>query len=764
MAEDQHRRRFLARATSGMVWLSTASALATLTACGGGGRDAPEDGGGNAGGGGGGPLVDPAARAATLQSVRDAVSTLAGGAASFDSAALAAALRTLPALAEVGISTRLGNVWARFTDGQWLVVPNALEPTPALATARTAVAAGALRRHALAAADLDTPSLLVGQQYRQLDMLGAVPTDGSVEAAHLSQNWVDADTLPTLRRMAVGRGFNLPGVQVEAPPDSGLDNGIDGLRDVSGDGIFFLTAQCAQVGPDTAPRTYLGVRTAATDANRARLADELARGVIAHAVQLVGVDGQWHAVEGFAIAPEFPALNGWRFPDRCIAILNLAGAPALDDWLPGLLQAGLRHVLTWDTPMPWPRMLAFADDLVQLNLATNRLDGSFVRQASVPPLRSYGMGETVQHLIDRGLAGAGSLGGLSYLQSGQAALLVNTWLPTVDYVTFDEARGLMELVGQFGLPVDGEPGFSAAAPHPTRTQPAQLLFGEQGLDRFPEPTLARAADPVLRGTASRSRPDWLGGLLQLPVAEEELARGGYVQVLNGGRSSNAVPVTHWEIPVQMMTTVDALTLDCTVSLRLRADVHDWRLTPDGAARDADRDPVGKMALTGSVHSAMHFSASGSISHYDSQTRTRTTVTWLGAGGAANVHGNFAVGFSAMLRWSTRGLELVNLTLRDVAGFRQTTLVERFDANGDLLSRQESEQTVPVALAGTMAPGPGGALAMAFDERWRLSPGRFELTPVPSTVLPVSPLLMQRTVLSWPEVLPDFAPQDDYGGC
>ncbi len=114
-------------------------------------------------------------------------------------------------------------------------------------------------------------------------------------------------------------------------------------------------------------------------------------------------------------------------------------------------------------------------------------------------------------------------------------------------------------------------------------------------------------------------------MLQGPLRQPELERGGYVQVVNGGRCSNVVPVTHWEIPIQAVLSIDELTLTTTITVRMRADVHGWRLEPDAYARNS----IPQGFLAASVHSRADFSASGSISRYDASTRTRTTITWSG---------------------------------------------------------------------------------------------------------------------------------------
>jgi hypothetical protein len=474
-------------------------------------------------------------------------------------------------------------------------------------------------------------------------------------------------------------------------------------------------------------------------------------------VRLHGVNGAWEAVAGLAIGPEFPALNAWTFPTEAIGILNLTGAPDLSEWVTALTRAHLRHILAWRSAMPWQRMLAFADDLIQLNLATNNFDGRNVRQNPDPRLRCYGMGESLGYLMNRGLAG-GSSTAIDYLQERQAALFVNTLLPTVTRASINENTLGIELVGQFGHPVAGAPVSRQPAQPETVTMGPQLLAGTSDAGRFPEPLLARAAEPLLAGAQPLSTPTWEGGLLKTPLRPDELARGGYVQVVNGGRSSNAVPITHWEIPIQAVRTIDELTLTMTVTVRVRADVHAWRLDPAAFARNGAFQDV----LSASVHSRADYVASGSISQYDASTRTRTTLTWSGSGGIANQIGGFVVNFSGVLAWDSRQLSLVQLSIAGGGAYSQLRVVEQFDVNGSLLRRTEESAAVPVNLA-AFGPGLAGMLEMRFDEQWNLLAGAFDMLPVDSDILPAPPQRVIRTRLSWPQVAPDFPPRNDFGG-
>lgn len=762
---DNRRRQFLARAAEGMVWLSAGS----LSACGGsgGGDDAASAGGGGGGGGGGGATnLTPEQRSATLQAVKASVQGLATGKPSFDSAALVSALQATSGISRAGMAPATRTVWAQFTDGRYLVVPNNLEPGVAVggsaprmqaqAAPRAAAADGTKRR---LASDFEKPSMLVAQQYRQLDMLGPVPTSASIEAAHLCADFVSDRTLPDLRKMAYGLGFTLPPEQVAQPPDMGYDNGLPGLASVGGDGVLFITGCGAQVGPEDAPRSAICTATPATAANLALYEADLARGTVVVAVTLRYAGNEWVPVPCLAITAAYVESRFWTFPPESVAILNLTGAPDLADWVQAFRRGNLRHVMGWRRPVSWQRLLAFGDDLIQLSLATNRLDGRLAAALREPRLRAYGLGETLTYLQRRGIAGAGGSDALAYYQEAEPALYVNTLLPTIDHVTIRENNLDIELVGQFGRAAAGTPlGRRPDQPENTDMSP-QVLVGTDAVTRPTEPLLARAAEPLLARREALRDPSWPGDLLPTRLEPSQLERGGYVQVVNGGRCSNAVPITHWEIPFRAITTIDELTLDLTVTVRLRADVHAWRMEPDAWPRKGNP----QVSLAGSVHCSARYTASGSIQHYDASSHTRTTITWSGSGGFANALGGFVINFSAQLLWDNRRTLVASLTVQEQGRtHQQQKVVEEFDTNGELLRRTETNDAMPVSLAAA-GPGVSGELVFSFDDEWRLLGGSFDMLPEDSSILPAPPQRVMRTRLSWPTVTPDYPPLKDFGG-
>jgi hypothetical protein len=747
------RRRLLELGGCGLL----ATSLPWLPGCGGGASKsgAPPggtgfDGTGVPGAGTPGAAVTAAQRVAALDAVAAAIAPAPGAAPRFDSAALATRLKAMPAFQRVGISTSRQNVWALFTDGRPLVVPNNLVPAgPAGGLSALAAEPAPMKQARLpsppvgaAAAPPDLlPALLTQGQYRQLDMFGPVPPGAAVDAAHLCLDFVSSETLPRLRTLAVGRGFTLPPQQIAQPPDLGFDNGVPGLGGLSGDGVFFITATSAAVGAAGAEENVICVDTAASEASEALYAAELGAGRLVYAVSMRGLGGTaWVPYKCLAITPAFAAAS-WSFPVESLGILNLTGGSVLSDWAAVLSACGLKNVVTWDQAVSWQHLLAFADDLVQLLLATNDLGGTVVRQGIEPRLRAYGVGETLTYLSGKGLLGSAGAQ-VAFLQAQRGPEIVNTLVPTISYVNIDEGRAVIELNGQFGDRQGAVAEARYAAAPPTS---------------FAEPLLSRAADGPLPGIETLQGPLWNGDLIQSATEPTALMRGGYIQVINGGRSSNAVQITHWEIPLHVVSTITGgLTVDVTVTLHLRADVRGHRMAPDGARGGANRLMI---PLSSTVESRADYVASGEIAQTTVDGVT-TTITWSGSGAAVNtLLGAIHVTGSGLLYWDTRRLTPFTVAVTGSAPYDQRTVVTRPAPGGAV--ELVSDTTGPMTVAVTAAVASDGSfLELRFGPDWSLLAGSALLLDEPVTLLGSR---VRTTTLSWPAVTPDFPPALTVGG-
>lgn len=735
-ANRMDRRRWLGMASAGMVVVT----LPGLAGCGGQGD---EDGGdaGGAGGtgatGGTGGSAPTEAVALALESAIASMLSLADGQGGFDAAALASALARQPAWVRTGVSEADQSVWARLANGQWLIVPNATRPAAsasATGQSKAAAAAPGVRRERTGAepsngssgggraralaGGTELPSLLVARGFRLLDMWGPMPLH---EVLHTTLNWVDANTLPGIRKIAAGRGFDVVHLEREYyfPVST-----VAGLKAVADDGVFFVNtfggtgtddnAQISAIATNSTRYRFNGMGERVSDPG---FDDDLDAGRLVHMVVpvLSSPALQYRAVLG--ITPAFARFYNWSFPRSSIGFFNVIGTNIVPDWHNMLQAQGLSTLITWATSVSLPRMLAAAEDFFHLTLATNRLDGDVGRAlAKQPRLRNYGNGETLEFLQERGVFGADDL---VYLPQHNPADFVNVLTPTIDYLLVDEDRGELQMVGQFG------------------SQRSGSVVHDGGARAFQEPLLIDAADPLQNGDKLTIN-GWGGDFIRCMAPSD----GGLVQVVNDGRWSNAAQLTYWNVPVTIRNTVTGgPTIDLTVNLRFRADVRGFRLRPDQSIAGQ----IPEIAITGMSYTSSQWTGSGSAS--ETQGTTTTRIEWGGSGSVSSVGG--FVRFAGRL--SVAGRKLEGAISVVVPGLRVRTTVS---SDGKIVS----DETVTGG-SGGFPVGPAAKLMFSFDEHWNLRPGGAQ-DSAPYT------LLGERTVeavMSWPGAEASVPPENDYGG-
>lgn len=723
------RRRLLTLGGWGMVSLS----LSGLAGCGGGDGDPPAPGGG---GGGGRPVgfegegiaaagvtgapVSVAERGAALDRVVAAVQGMASVNGRFDAVALVQQLAASSAFQRVGLSANMDNAWAVFTDGRRLLIPNNHQPLPAPAPVlKAALRVAALGRERRAAQEGDPyPALLVGGQLRHLDMMGDIPL---MDVRHVTQNWVDADTLPGLRRIAAGRGFDVVNLSPNALRTDGPETGIDGLMQVRGDGVLFVNGFGAEVTAADFGCSAISTTTPASEANEARYAAALDASELVYMTPLVGQDRQWVCQKLLAITPDFARAHGWSFPLNSIGIFNVTGGGLTRHWQSLLGAAGMDTLMTWDRPVSIQRMLAYVEDFFHLSLGTNRLGGDPHGLSDTPRLRAYGIEETVEFLSLKGLADDQSgKDQIAYFPSSAATRYVNTLIPSIDLALIDDVHGKFSLGGLFGESNGG-----------------RVMHG-QALSRFDEPLLAKAADPQVTGMNTLMIDSWEGNHIEGSLDGFD---AGFLQVLNGRRCSNAVQVTRWTIPLLVTRTLaGGLRLTVTMEMQFRADVRPWRLQ----LRDVPGErAVVQMPLYNRRNPMGRHVATGEISQLaDGIT---TTVSWTGTGQFGDGPPPSMLSLSGVLDWVNRSF---SGTLLAFGGSHEEREVRRRDE--EVLS----DSTAMVSY------GAEASITLLFDNAWNLIAGSY---PLPTETRQLLGSRVQETMLSWPAVIAEFPPSLTEGG-
>ena len=728
------RRRLLCLGAWGMVSVS----LTGLTACGGSnGGDVPAGGGATGAGGDGdngiaaggtpGAALSPAQRSAALDRVSTTVIGLIGTDGHFDAAAVVQQLATSAAFQRVGVSAATGNAWAVFTDGRRLLIPN--HPSARVATS-SALRSGALARPdrstALALGRLYTeadssalPGLLASRQFRHLDMFDSVPL---LDIDHITRRWVDMQTLGDIRRIAAGRGFDVVNTSDHAPRTDGPETGVEGLRQVGGDGVLFVNGYGAEVTGEAFGCGAISTTTLVTEASDVTFAADLDAARLTYMIPIVPVGTGWALRRVYAITPEFARFYGWNFPLNSIGIFNVTGGGQTRHWQSLLGAAGMVTLLTWDRPVSLARMLAFVEDLMHLCLATNTLEGNRFELQVPPRLRAYGIGEALEFLWLNRLTTDG-LGAdqIAYFPAADSTRYVNTLVPTTAFALIDDTRSTWSLGGLFG-----------------RSDGGRVASGKT-LSRFTESLLTQAADPPVNGIDEMSINEWQSDQIDCDLGDFDC---GYLQVFNGGRCSNVVRITRWKIPFTFTTTVTGgLKLEVTIEVQLRVDIRGWRVHFRREV-PGSRNLIG-MPMFNRRGAVGDFTASGEISRTVGEVTT--TVSWIGAGSFNAPPGATDVRFGGTLDWVRR---VCTGTVVGFGGQYQEREVRRRDA--ELLS-DDTNNVQFGALDATVD--------LVFDSHADLSAGIFRFPSEPRE------LLGERTrevVLTWPKVVAEYPPSPDEG--
>ena len=757
---ESERRRWLTWAASGLMVLN----LPSLAGCGGGG----DDGGPSGGTVGGTPPpapppvgTSPASNqsAQATQTALSALTALAGRTPGFDASAAAAELARTGAFARTGVDASSQTAWGRTAAGRWLLV--VLDPrrvvgaAPGQSAAASAMPPLARRvptsrahgrhvgmptappgRKTALSAGTDLPRLLVSRQMRLLDMLGPIARQG---VAHHVAADVGPRTLPDLRAIATARGLQLVPQTPDAAFEFASETTVEGLKAIRGDGVFFVNSFGSTVSDPADPVAALATVSAIATTTRAFVRDsdgsttaepayeaDLAAGRLVNLIvpDLRSETPRYRAVLG--ITPDFCRFYDWQFESNSLAWLNVAGGGIVGGWQGMLGARGAKTLVAWSQGVAMAQMLAVAEDFFHLTLATNAFDGPLaggLRRS--PRLRNYGNGETLEFLANQGLTGSSEL---AYFPQANPAEYVNVLTPTLDYVLVQERDETCELVGQFGAERDGS------------------LRLARSLNRFDEPLMARATDPTVAFGETLRIETWMGDFVRAELPRD--LQGGYLQLFNDGRWTNAVQLTYWEMPFTVRARIDGLLLDVTLRMRLRGDIRGYRLRPDQPPLEQQPGVL----LSSMLGSSADWSASGSIERTAGDTTTR--IEWSGSGNVTDLGPAFAA--AGLVNVSSRielGARLMRaLLLFSAPGLRERTVVTR---QGLVQSDTTVEKTAGVGFPLASLDG----MPVNLDDRWGITAG---LTRDSEPVSLLGPRVREVEV-SWPGVAAAFPPEDAVGG-
>ena len=777
------RRDFLRWASCGLV-IATAPSLG---GCGGGGG-----GGGNGGGGGsnntpppggGGSGVTPGAgtvgapvsealRSATFSNIEAQFASLTTNSSRFDPVAMVNFLSQQPAFYEVGYSTDSDCAWAVFTDGRKLMIINNVDPfaLPASVTGNmfTAQQSGASEKIAVikdiialpTAVNTDQP-LIVADQFRLINTWENAAfwtVQPLLDYTHVTQDWVKADTVPSIGRIASGLGFDV----IEQGIFPGLGLTVDRSRigevadfvNVSGDGVFFLTGSAGHF--DTSEESIAAICTSsrAGTALENEYADDMSSGALIYAMALDHLDPGTRTY--LAITPQFVRDHNWSFPRESLVFLNVTGG-GYSRWMDVMFVANAGMLMGWSVLTDPRTMLGVAQDFFELLLGTNRVDGGASTLQIEPRLRFYGVEETLDFLRRVSLIYNTTNNGIAnQLENftGPSEPFITELRPAIQWIAVNEDLEEIMLQGRFGeqdlVTSQVRIGNSTDEIRDSHTNAAV-------------PELALVADQPLTNVNSDTLEiiDWRHSFIRVNARSGSGLETGMIQVWQRNRYSNVAHLTRWRIPFQITRTVaGTFQRSVTMEVDIRAFVGGYRLWPD--------QPLNAQWLYVNISArktaAIGWSASGSAQQV--ANGATTTVTWSGAGNySVSVPETEFFRMDGILAINSRRIDC-NLGMYVINGLKTTT--HSVSSTGESTVEDYSDFRVetpdPSLLNlgyydfGIPIPGP---LSLHFDSAWNLSSNNVifydndESGPFGGDNC--------ATQIIWPAVNAEFPPERDRGG-
>ena len=688
-----------------------------------------------------GAPVSETDRLAALDAIEAECQRQVGSGTTFDPASMVDILKQRSVFHEVGYTAASSCAWAAFTDGRKLLIVNnvdisaPLEKRAFLSSMASPEPLHKASARAAAAVNYDDPIIVV-DQFRLMNMWPGLPV---MNVRHITEGWVDKDSINRIGRIAKGLGFSL----VDLGPNSQLYAkvcDVEGLREVSDDGVFFITGAGGFM--ETSGGTLQGICTltpakTAGSLNKDHEAD-LDNGRLFYALAPFWTE-EGHLVSRscLAITPEFARYYKWSFPDESLVFLNVTGS-GLAGWLDLLQSAGAGLIFGW-TGSPHARtMLGAAQDFFELVLATNHVSSSWPGLTTEPRMRPYGMEELYSYLMQQGLfTGADAGGGAGQVERfyGNSGAFVDQLRPSIEYLLIDEIHQQMQIQGKFG-----------------KTVGHVRIGGET--QRPSESELSEVGDPPLTSFGEMRILNWRAHNIKVDLAPANAPREtGMVQVWLGGRYSNVAHLTRWRVTFHINRTVaGSLHRSADIDVVIRAFVSGYRLRPDRPIDEQWRFS----AVTNRKEGKVGYSASGSLSK--TEHGTTITVTWSGAG-------NFVVSSPPAETFSLLGVFVIperrldcTLAMSRQKGLRVKT--ETKNERGTTTDEQTAEFDLSTPEFRPRPPVSFGPLSLSFDRNWALNAGSLTFSDALESVLGYDHC---ETTIRWESAYPDFPPEKDRGG-
>lgn len=403
-------------------------------------------------------------------------------------------------------------------------------------------------------------------------------------------------------------------------------NTVEGLKQVSGDGVFFWSTHGGTLDPGG--NIIQGLMTA-TEAYKSTVEDtykdEFAEGTLIYYTGPLCMDPIACKVRGspgthltrLAITPKFIQKYKWKFGQHSLVFVN-ACASATGAMKQAFLDAGASVYIGWTKPVRLWAMCGAALDFFSLMLGLNE-NGGYKQGDEVNPFqRPYDWGAVMDHLHANTQAAyhLDEEDGIVELEPTFNSAVPAGFLglrPSIYWSAFDESRSELTLIGGvFGT----RPGSAAIGPDmPVDKSLISPVYGMYGI----------LADRRISQPVPLTVLDWRSENLILKLPADGPGAAGIVQLDVDGRWSNGAQLTRVNFPLSASKTFGgSLSVQVDAQLSFRGDFRGVRLDP---VQDLTYLPLVSCSTPPTATGS--FIATGTYSY--SEGSSTVTVEWSGSG-------------------------------------------------------------------------------------------------------------------------------------
>lgn len=624
-----------------------------------------------------GPISDTQ-RIKTLDNLASSAETALLPDGSLDRAAFLAKMKAQAEFRGAGVSPD-GSLWAQFADGRLVIVPVVVTPSAADLSTTPEAAAGYAKLAAPVQAAPSPRMPSAEDPILQAGKVGSLPaSDKAIVMRAVGSGFVD-------EAYFINQALNKWKYK-SSIVDPTVDNLLTQIQDV---GVFYLNthggegckgafAECETVETPAASSARSTAWTAVTWtfglATSTRVSAELDKKYASYlsggelAYMLATVEGEGPRLWSYAITSEFIARH-FRFSENSLVVLDACGG-AMGGLESALGQANASVFVGWTAPTyVGQRTRYFFDRLLGIN-GTRPVPGFKPASPKNRPFDYQAVMAAMQRLGLDVIPAGGEMKVPATLIAQRLGGSFGLLRPTIERLTVNEADNKLILTGVFG------------------EEEGEVYIG-----------------------GAKVAAEWGSEEIRAELGKATEASGsGEVYVKVGDHESNRVPLTLWSVkftyteePNEAITGHNWLYLD----VYWRADVHTYRIVPDGEVYDQD-----EVKLEPAEGSSGRWACdwSGTVA-----TLSISTIT--GEGELPFTREPGAVGFTSQAKLDPEGRQITNLEF--VLSFdEENTCVTETTGAGYTTQTVAGFVLLP-SLLDELSPDAPVTPPLRLDEQWKL---------------------------------------------